>query len=112
MPRRCMTSNVSHAVSHARLVRSMTPQLRCCDVIYDRERAHAVRQRQGHRGFTDAQKREIVQKLTDTMVSIEGENMRAVTWVVSTSRAASGPVAGTPMTPADVKALAAGAAVG
>jgi phenylpyruvate tautomerase PptA (4-oxalocrotonate tautomerase family) len=60
----------------------MTPQLRCCDVIYDRERAHAVRQRQGHRGFTDAQKREIVQKLTDTMVSIGGENMRAVTWVV------------------------------
>jgi 4-oxalocrotonate tautomerase len=27
-------------------------------------------------------KHEIVRKLTDTMVSIEGENMRGVTWVV------------------------------
>jgi 4-oxalocrotonate tautomerase len=32
--------------------------------------------------FTAQQKREIVERLTDTMVSIEGENMRAVTWVV------------------------------
>jgi len=32
--------------------------------------------------FTGAQKREIVQKLTDAMVSIEGENMRPVTWVI------------------------------
>ena len=26
--------------------------------------------------FSEAQKKEIIQKLTDTMVSIEGENMR------------------------------------
>ena len=32
--------------------------------------------------FTPEQKREIVERLTDTMVSIEGENMRSVTWVV------------------------------
>ena len=32
--------------------------------------------------FSEAQKTEMVQKLTDTMVSIEGENMRQVTWVV------------------------------
>ena len=32
--------------------------------------------------FSEAQKREIIEKLTDTMVSIEGENMRQVTWVV------------------------------
>jgi 4-oxalocrotonate tautomerase len=32
--------------------------------------------------FSDSQKREMVSKLTDTMVSIEGENMRQVTWVV------------------------------
>jgi 4-oxalocrotonate tautomerase len=32
--------------------------------------------------FTPAQKQEIVCKLTDTMVSIEGENLRPVTWVV------------------------------
>jgi len=32
--------------------------------------------------FTDAQKREMIEKVTDTMVSIEGEAMRGVTWVV------------------------------
>jgi 4-oxalocrotonate tautomerase len=32
--------------------------------------------------FTPAQKQEMIRKLTDAMVSIEGENMRAVTWVV------------------------------
>lgn len=32
--------------------------------------------------FTDTQKREMIRKLTDSMVSIEGEQMRQVTWVV------------------------------
>ena len=32
--------------------------------------------------FDDSQKREMIEKLTDTMVEIEGENMRGVTWVV------------------------------
>ncbi len=32
--------------------------------------------------FDEAQKHEMVRKLTDTMVEIEGENMRGVTWVV------------------------------
>ena len=32
--------------------------------------------------FTSDQKREIVERLTDAMVSIEGENMRSLTWVV------------------------------
>jgi 4-oxalocrotonate tautomerase len=32
--------------------------------------------------FSDSQKREMVSKLTDAMVTIEGENMRQVTWVV------------------------------
>ncbi len=32
--------------------------------------------------FGDDQKAEIVKTLTDAMVSIEGENMRAVTWVI------------------------------
>jgi len=31
--------------------------------------------------FTKDQKRAVIQKLTDTMVEIEGENMRGVTWV-------------------------------
>jgi 4-oxalocrotonate tautomerase len=32
--------------------------------------------------FSDAQKQEMIRKLTDAMVSIEGEKMREVTWVV------------------------------
>ena len=31
--------------------------------------------------FTQEEKAEIITRLTDTMVSIEGENMRSVTWV-------------------------------
>jgi 4-oxalocrotonate tautomerase len=31
--------------------------------------------------FSKDQKRQIIKKLTDAMVSIEGENMRGVTWV-------------------------------
>src|SRR5680860_1458971 len=32
--------------------------------------------------FSSDQKADMIAKLTDTMVSIEGENMRPVTWVV------------------------------
>jgi 4-oxalocrotonate tautomerase len=63
--------------------------------------------------FTDAQKRDIVEKLTDTMVEIEGENMRSVTWVVIDEvKSGQWGIGGNPMTTADVKALATGAAVG
>ena len=31
--------------------------------------------------FTPAQKRTMIEKITDTMVEIEGEAMRGVTWV-------------------------------
>ncbi|WP_286262171.1 tautomerase family protein [Thalassotalea atypica] len=31
--------------------------------------------------FNKEQKRKIISRLTDTMVEIEGENMRGVTWV-------------------------------
>ncbi|MGH8719668.1 MAG: tautomerase family protein [Burkholderiales bacterium] len=59
--------------------------------------------------FSDSQKREIVKKLTDAMVSIEGENMRPVTWVL-VEEVASGNwgIGGKPLTTEDVKALAAG----
>jgi 4-oxalocrotonate tautomerase len=59
--------------------------------------------------FTPAQKHEMIRKLTDTMVSIEGENMRSVTWVV-VEEVASGDwgIGGNPLTTNDVKALAAG----
>jgi len=65
-------------------------------------------------GVFDAdQKRDMIAKLTDTMVSIEGENMRGVTWVVI-EEVTSGEwgIGGNALTTADVKALAAGAAVG
>ena len=57
--------------------------------------------------FSDEQKREIVRKLTDTMVSIEGENMRSVTWViVEEVKSGDWGIGGQPLTTADVKALA------
>ena len=58
--------------------------------------------------FTRAQKQEIVRKLTDTMVSIEGESLRPVTWVVIEEiKSGDWGIAGNPLTTADVKALAA-----
>lgn len=32
--------------------------------------------------FSQTQKQEMIKKVTDAMVSVEGENMRSVTWVV------------------------------
>jgi Uncharacterized protein, 4-oxalocrotonate tautomerase homolog len=59
--------------------------------------------------FTPAQKLEIVRKLTNTMVEIEGENMRPVTWcVVEEVRSGDWGIAGNPLTTEDVKALARG----
>lgn len=59
--------------------------------------------------FTAPQKREIVERLTDTMVQIEGENMRHVTWCVI-HEVASGEwaIGGQALTTDDVRALAAG----
>jgi len=59
--------------------------------------------------FSHEQKREIVQKLTDAMVSVEGENMRPVTWVVIEDvKSGEWAIGGNPLTAADVKNLAAG----
>ena len=59
--------------------------------------------------FDASQKREIVEKLTDAMVEIEGENMRPVTWcVVEEVRSGDWGIGGQPLTTADVKNLAAG----
>jgi 4-oxalocrotonate tautomerase len=58
--------------------------------------------------FSDAQKQEMIRKLTDTMVSIEGEAMRAVTWVVLEEvKSGSWGVGGKPLTTGDIKAMAA-----
>jgi len=59
--------------------------------------------------FTQKQKQEMVRKLTDTMVSIEGENMRPVTWVVIQEvKSGEWGVGGNMLTTADVHAMAAG----
>ena len=61
-------------------------------------------------GVFDAdQKREIVERLTETMVGIEGENMREVTWVVVEEvRSGDWGIGGKALSTEDVKALAAG----
>ncbi len=59
--------------------------------------------------FSPSQKQDIVRELTDTMVKIEGENMRGVTWVVLEEvRSGDWGIGGQPLTTADVRALAAG----
>jgi 4-oxalocrotonate tautomerase len=59
--------------------------------------------------FSASQKREMVEKLTDAMVSIEGENMRQVTWVVIEEvKSGDWGIGGKPLTTEDVKILAAG----
>jgi 4-oxalocrotonate tautomerase len=59
--------------------------------------------------FSDAQKQEMIRKLTDAMVSIEGEAMRAVTWVVVEEvKSGSWGIGGKALTTDDIKALARG----
>ena len=59
--------------------------------------------------FSDSQKREMVEKLTDAMVSIEGENLREVTWVlIEEVNSGDLGIGGKPLTTEDVKALATG----
>lgn len=59
--------------------------------------------------FDDDQKGEMISKLTDAMVEIEGENMRGVTWVV-VEEVESGDwgIGGRALTTEAVQALAAG----
>jgi 4-oxalocrotonate tautomerase len=63
--------------------------------------------------FSPQQKQEIVKKLTDAMVAIEGENMRPVTWcIVEEVKSGDWGIAGKPLTTSDVKTLAAGGGKG
>jgi 4-oxalocrotonate tautomerase len=61
--------------------------------------------------FSPEQKGEIIERLTDAMVEIEGENMRPVTWV-TIEEVSSGDwgIGGNALTTDDVKALQAGVA--
>lgn len=63
--------------------------------------------------FTDDQKRDIVSRLTDAMVAVEGEAMRGVTWVVLEEvRSGDWGIGGQCLTTAAVRDIASGAAVG
>jgi 4-oxalocrotonate tautomerase len=59
--------------------------------------------------FDDDQKHAMIEKLTDTMVEIEGENMRGVTWVVIEEvKSGDWGLGGQALTTEAVQALAAG----
>ena len=63
--------------------------------------------------FTPEQKHQIITRLTDALVEIEGENLRPVTWCV-VREVASGDwgIAGNALGTAEVQALAAGVPAG
>lgn len=57
--------------------------------------------------FTAPQKREIVERLTDAMAAIEGENMRRDIWcVIEEVAGGDWGIGGHPLTADDVRALA------
>jgi 4-oxalocrotonate tautomerase len=59
--------------------------------------------------FTGQQKNRMIEKLTDAMVSIEGENLRGVTWVtIEEVRSGDWGIGGKALTTEAVKALASG----
>jgi 4-oxalocrotonate tautomerase len=61
--------------------------------------------------FNKEQKRQIINRLTDAMVSVEGENMRGVTWVtIEEVESGDWGIGGKALTTSDVHALAAGKA--
>jgi 4-oxalocrotonate tautomerase len=61
--------------------------------------------------FTPEQKTQMITKLTDAMVEIEGENMRGVTWVyIEDIKQGEFGIGGQPLTAADVHKLQKGEA--
>ncbi|MDP3736207.1 MAG: tautomerase family protein [Hyphomonadaceae bacterium] len=59
--------------------------------------------------FTPEQKKTMIGKVTDAIVSVEGEAMRGVTWVrVQEIESGEWAIGGQPLTTSDVKKLAAG----
>jgi 4-oxalocrotonate tautomerase len=58
--------------------------------------------------FTPTQKRDLIEKVTEAMVAVEGEAMRGVTWVrIQEFEQGDWAIGGKPLTAADVHALAA-----
>ncbi|MCB1842361.1 MAG: tautomerase family protein [Halioglobus sp.] len=61
--------------------------------------------------FSTAQKREIIEKVTNAMVAVEGENMRAVTWVrINEFEGGDWAIGGQCLSASDVHAIAKGGA--
>jgi len=59
--------------------------------------------------FSDSQKKAMIEKITDAMVSVEGENMRQVTWVtIEDVKSGEWGIGGKALTTEAVKALAVG----
>lgn len=57
--------------------------------------------------FTPSQKREIVEKVTEAMISVEGEGLRGVTWVrIQEFEQGDWAIGGKSLSAADVQALA------
>jgi 4-oxalocrotonate tautomerase len=61
--------------------------------------------------FTPSQKKELVSKVTEAMIAVEGENMRPVTWVrINEFEQGDWAIGGKALKASDVHALAAGKA--
>jgi 4-oxalocrotonate tautomerase len=61
--------------------------------------------------FTPAQKRDMISKVTDAMLAVEGENLRPVTWVrINEVEQGDWAIGGKCLGAADVHALKAGKA--
>lgn len=59
--------------------------------------------------FTPQQKRQLISKVTEAMVSVEGEGLRGVTWVrINEFAGGDWAIGGQALHAADVRALAAG----
>lgn len=59
--------------------------------------------------FNDDQKREMIEKVTDAMVAVEGDALRGVTWVrIQEYKSGDWAIGGKPLSSAHVKSIAAG----
>jgi 4-oxalocrotonate tautomerase len=61
--------------------------------------------------FTPVQKKDLIAKVTEAMIAVEGENLRPVTWVrINEFEGGDWAIGGKPLQATDVHALAAGKA--
>lgn len=61
--------------------------------------------------FSTEQKQDVIRRITDAMVAVEGENMRSLTWVIFDEvKSGDWGIGGKPLTTADVKAVQDGTA--